>query len=92
MQSTSRKEPSRVERSLGVPEFDSEGRYICVSFGRLTIASIYFPNGSGKERDNSRVPYKLDFYKRVFLSSRISVKPVQFMLRAITILLITRLI
>ena len=62
----SRKEPSRVERSLGVPEFDSEGRYICVSFGRLTIASIYFPNGSGKERDNSRVPYKLDFYKRVF--------------------------
>ena len=62
----SRKEPSRVERSLGVPEFDSEGRYICVSFGRLTVASIYFPNGSGKERDNSRVPYKLDFYKRVF--------------------------
>ena len=55
----SRKKPTRIERSLNVPEFDSEGRYISVSFGRLTVASIYFPNGSGKERDNSRVPYKL---------------------------------
>ena len=29
----SRKEPSRVERSLGVPEFDSEGRYIASALG-----------------------------------------------------------
>ena len=26
----------------------------------------YFPNGNGKDRDNSRVPYKLRFYRRLF--------------------------
>ena len=35
-------------------------------FGRMVIASVYFPKGSGRERDNSRVPYKLDFYQAVF--------------------------
>ena len=62
----SRTAPTRVETSLGSEEFDSEGRYLCLTFGRVTIASIYFPNGSGKDRDNSRVPYKLDFYRAVF--------------------------
>jgi len=62
----SRSKPSRIETSLGVEEFDSEGRYLCATFGRLSVASIYFPNGSGKDRDNSRVPYKLDFYRKVF--------------------------
>ena len=27
---------------------------------------MYFPKGNGKERDNSRVPYKLGFYRAVF--------------------------
>ena len=62
----SRQKPSRVETSLGVEEFDAEGRYLCVTYGRLAVASVYFPNGSGKDRDNSRVPYKLDFYREVF--------------------------
>ena len=35
-------------------------------FGRLSVASVYFPKGSGKDRDNSRVPYKMDFYRAVF--------------------------
>ena len=30
------------------------------------MVNAYFPNGSGKDRDNSRVPYKLDFYRAVF--------------------------
>jgi exodeoxyribonuclease-3 len=34
--------------------------------GRLTVANVYFPNGSGKERDNSRIPFKLKFYKSLF--------------------------
>jgi exodeoxyribonuclease-3 len=62
----SRQEPTRVETSLGIKELDTEGRYLCVTYGRLAIASVYFPNGSGKDRDNSRVPYKLDFYRKVF--------------------------
>ena len=61
-----RHEPDDVETSLGDAAFDTEGRFILVRFGRLRIASVYFPKGSGKERDNSRVPYKLDFYGAVF--------------------------
>jgi exodeoxyribonuclease-3 len=62
----SRREPDKLETGLGVPEFDVEGRFIVATFGRLAVASVYFPKGSGKDRDNSRVPYKLDFYRAVF--------------------------
>ena len=62
----SRRPPDRVETSLGEDRFDSEGRFIAAHFGRMVIASVYFPKGSGRERDNSRVPYKLDFYRAVF--------------------------
>ena len=62
----SREPPTRVETSLGEPRFDAEGRLVIVSFGRLSVASVYFPKGSGRDRDNSRVPYKLDFYAAVF--------------------------
>ena len=34
--------------------------------GRMVVINGYFPKGSGKDRDNSRVPYKLDFYQAVF--------------------------
>lgn len=52
----------------GAPDFgsfDDEGRINCVRLGRLLIVNVYFPNGNGKERDNSRVPYKLEFYERL---------------------------
>ena len=62
----SRQKPTRVIRSLEVPEYDVEGRLIIAKFGRMSVASVYFPKGNGKERDNSRVPYKLGFYARVF--------------------------
>jgi exodeoxyribonuclease-3 len=62
----SREKPTRVETSLGDPRFDAEGRVIVAHFGRLAVASVYFPKGSGTARDNSRVPYKLDFYAALF--------------------------
>ena len=62
----SREPPSRVETELGEHRFDVEGRFIAAHFGRLVIACVYFPKGSGRDRDNSRVPYKLDFYRAVF--------------------------
>jgi exodeoxyribonuclease-3 len=62
----SRSEPSRIETSLGESRFDEEGRFIAAHFGRLAVISCYFPKGSGKDRDNSRVPYKLDFYRAVY--------------------------
>ena len=62
----SREPPTRVEAHLGIDEYDVEGRLLIAHFGRLAIASVYFPKGSGTNRDNSRVPYKLGFYRAVF--------------------------
>jgi exodeoxyribonuclease-3 len=62
----SRREPDAVETSLGSERFDAEGRLQIARFGRLALANAYFPKGSGALRDNSRVPYKLDFYRAVF--------------------------
>ena len=62
----SRTAPDRVEDSLGEPRFDIEGRYQLARFGKVVVVNAYFPKGSGKDRDNSRVPYKLDFYRAVF--------------------------
>jgi exodeoxyribonuclease-3 len=54
-----------IETSLGVRSFDAEGRLQLVRWGRLRIANVYFPNGSGVARDNSRVPFKLRFSRRL---------------------------
>lgn len=62
----SRRAPDAVETALGIPRFDREGRFLLARFGRLAAINAYFPKGSGKERDNSRVPYKLAFYRAVF--------------------------
>lgn len=61
-----RKTPDDVEATLGIPEHDAEGRLQLARFGKLTVVNGYFPNGNGKERDNSRVPYKLAFYRHLF--------------------------
>ncbi|GAB4212658.1 MAG: exodeoxyribonuclease III [Sandaracinaceae bacterium] len=55
-----------VETSLGVRTFDVEGRVQIARFGALTVVNAYFPNGSGQDRDNARVPYKLRFYRRLY--------------------------
>jgi exodeoxyribonuclease-3 len=62
----SRRPPDEVVTSLGDPAFDVEGRFQLARFGRLLVVNAYFPNGSGKERDNGRIPYKLAFYRKVF--------------------------
>ena len=62
----SRTPPGRIDTSLEEARFDREGRLIVGRYGRLVVANAYFPKGSGKDRDNSRVGYKLDFYRAVF--------------------------
>lgn len=57
----SRRRPDSVETRLGRRAFDAEGRLQIARFGRLAIVNAYFPNGTGKDRDNSRVPFKLAF-------------------------------
>lgn len=41
--------PDEVHHGLGVAEFDAEGRYLALRFGRLAVASVYFPSGSAGE-------------------------------------------
>ncbi|MBI5536654.1 MAG: exodeoxyribonuclease III [Deltaproteobacteria bacterium] len=62
----SRVAPLRIERSIGVEEYDLEGRVLFAEFASLMVANVYFPNGGGKNGDNSRVPFKLAFYERLF--------------------------
>jgi exodeoxyribonuclease-3 len=62
----SRTPPDTLETSLSVEEFDLEGRLQMARFGDLLVVNGYFPNGNGKNRDNSRIPYKLSFYRRLF--------------------------
>ena len=66
----SREPPERVETALGERRFDVEGRLVIAEFGAgcggLTVASVYFPKGSGRDRDNRRVAYKLAFYGALF--------------------------
>jgi exodeoxyribonuclease-3 len=58
--------PDWVRTSLDDPQFDREGRLQIARFGRLVVANVYFPKGSGPKRDNSRIPYKLAFTRAVF--------------------------
>lgn len=58
--------PEAHSIDLGSEEYDIEGRFQMVRLPGLILANAYFPNGSGKERDNSRVPYKIEFTRRVF--------------------------
>jgi exodeoxyribonuclease-3 len=47
----SKTKPDKIIAGLGIPEFDSEGRYIEAQFGNLSVISLYLPSGSsGEER------------------------------------------
>lgn len=57
--------------TLDVAGFDREARYQEVRLGALTIVNAYFPNGNGTptpegRRTNSRIPFKLEFYRHLF--------------------------
>lgn len=65
-----RQEPDEIVTSLGNEAFDREGRLQLLRYGKLAIANVYFPNGNGVERDNSRVPFKLEFYRALFHALR----------------------
>ncbi len=45
----SRHVPDRVQYGLGWPEFDREGRWLQLDFGRLSVVSLYMPSGSHSE-------------------------------------------
>ncbi|PLX21737.1 exodeoxyribonuclease III [Candidatus Parcubacteria bacterium] len=51
-------EPVRVERGMGVEEFDQEGRLQVLEFDKFYFLNIYFPNAN---HELSRLPYKEGF-------------------------------
>jgi len=53
----SKHEPSAV-RTLGLAEFDSEGRVLLLEFDSLVVGSAYFPNS---QEGGKRLAYKLKF-------------------------------
>lgn len=46
----SRVQPDSVIMGLGLPDIDSEGRYLEAQFGKLSVISLYAPSGSSSER------------------------------------------
>jgi exodeoxyribonuclease-3 len=62
----SKEDPRAVHSSLGDEAYDREARFLLVELADLLVVNVYFPKGSGVDRDNSRVPYKLAFTERVF--------------------------
>ncbi|MCE7736273.1 MAG: exodeoxyribonuclease III [Candidatus Heimdallarchaeota archaeon] len=49
-----------TEESIGVEEFDKEGRVIITKFDDFTLLNVYFPNG---KKNQERLDYKMRFYK-----------------------------
>ncbi len=52
------REAPRGVRTLGVDEFDDEGRYLEADFGEIVVVSAYFPNS---QEAGARLDYKLRF-------------------------------
>ena len=63
-----RKKPKKIIREIGLPLFDSEGRYLELMFDNLNIVSIYLPSGSsGEERQAFKfevLDYLLPYLKK----------------------------
>lgn len=57
-----KKQPDKVE-TLGIPEFDDEGRTTIAYFDKLVVISAYFPNSQGPDL---RLGYKLDFCNAIY--------------------------
>jgi exodeoxyribonuclease-3 len=57
-----RREPDEVLNELGAREFDAEGRYLELRYGKLSVVSLYLPSGSaGPERQASKDRF-LEFF------------------------------
>ena len=63
-----KRKPNKIIREIGLPLFDSEGRYLELMFDNLSIISIYLPSGSsGEERQTFKfevLDYLLPYLKK----------------------------
>lgn len=49
-----------TEESIGIEEFDNEGRVLITKFDDFTLLNVYFPNG---KKNQERLNYKMHFYE-----------------------------
>lgn len=58
-------QPDQIMKTLDHPVIDTEGRYIQMDFGNLSVASLYFPSGtSGDLRQNVKFEL-MAFYEKI---------------------------
>ena len=58
----SRRPPDKVIRGFGSSEFDPEGRYLELQFGKLSVISLYLPSGSSSpERQLAKFRFLAEF-------------------------------
>lgn len=60
-------EPQNVSYSIGIDEFDDEGRVVRAEYPDFILYNVYFPNG---QMNDDRLNYKLAFYDRFLLKMR----------------------
>ncbi len=58
----SKDEAQKVKKTLGFNIFDREGRFLELTFPDFSLINVYIPHGA---RDKSKIPYKLDVYKKL---------------------------
>ena len=60
----SKVQPDQVRSALGEPFFDTEGRFVELRVGKLSVVSLYLPSGtSGSERQAIKMQLLDTFYK-----------------------------
>jgi exodeoxyribonuclease-3 len=63
-----KRKPIKIIREIGLPLFDSEGRYLELMYDNLSVVSIYLPSGSsGEERQTFKfevLDYLLPYLKK----------------------------
>lgn len=59
----SNRSPDKVIEGIGIRDIDSEGRYLRVDFGELSVVSVYLPSGSSSDE---RQAVKFNFLERFY--------------------------
>lgn len=55
----SKKRATNVITGIGLPRFDTDGRFLCLEFGNYYLINLYMPHGG---RDKKEFPYKMEAY------------------------------
>lgn len=61
-----RKEPLEIEKGVGIPQYDQEGRVLRTDFKDFTLLNCYFPSGTtGDVRQEVKMNFLDDLYHKV---------------------------